>query len=240
MKEQALYRDLASYYDMIYSWKDYRKEATRVKELIGKHKKSDGKELLEVACGTGHHLQHLKKDFSCTGTDINQGILDVAKKNVKGVMFKKADMISMDLRKEFDVITCLFSSIGYVKTYKNLQKTLENFAKHLKVGGVAIIEPWFTRSVYRVGSPHMTTYDGEDVKIARLNVGEIKGNVSVMDMHYLISEKNKSTRHFVDRHELGLFETDKTLQLMKKSGFRARFLKNGFMKGKGLYVCIKE
>ena len=32
-------------------------------------------------------------------------------------------MIDMDLGKKFDVITCLFSSIGYVKTYSNLEQT---------------------------------------------------------------------------------------------------------------------
>lgn len=39
----------------------------------------------------------------------------------------------------------------------------------------------------------MTTFDGEDVKIARLRVSKIEGNISVMDMHYLIAEKNKKS-----------------------------------------------
>jgi len=164
------------------------------------------------------------------GIDLNQGILDVAKKNFKNVVFKKADMINFNLNKKFDVITCLFSSIGYVKTYQNLEKTMKNFAKHLKTGGVVIIEPWFAKSAYKAGSVHMTTYENKDLKIARLSVSKVKGNVSINNMHYLIGERNKEVKHFIDRHEMGLFEIDKTLQFMKQAGIKSAFLKNGLMK----------
>lgn len=240
MKKQSLYRELAPYYDLIYTWKNYKKEVDKIEKLIARFKKSDGKDLLEVACGTGHHLQYFKQNFSCTGTDINQGILNVAKKKIKNVSFKNSDMINMNLNKKFDVITCLFSSIGYVKTYPNLQKTLKNFANHLKTGGVVIIEPWFTKSAYKTGSPHMTTYESKDIKIARLAVPKVKGNVSEMDMHYLIAERNKEVKHFVDRHELGLFEINKTLQFMKQAGLKAKFLKNGLMKDRGLFIGVKD
>jgi SAM-dependent methyltransferase len=240
MKKQILYSELAGYYDLLYSFKDYEKEALRIKKLIAKYKKSKGNELLDVACGTGHHLKHLKEDFSCTGVDINEEILNVARKNVEGVVFKRADMITFDLDKKFDVITCLFSSIGYVKTYSNLRRTIRNLAKHLRTGGVALIEPWFTKSAYESGSPYMATYDGKNIKIARLNVSEIRGAISVMDMHYLIAEKDGRVKHFVDRHELGLFEVSKTIKFMKDADLQSRFLKNGLLKDRGLYVGIKE
>jgi ubiquinone/menaquinone biosynthesis C-methylase UbiE len=240
MKKQALYRNLARYYDLVYNWKDYKKEVNKINELITKFKKSKGKELLEVACGTGNHLEYFRKFFSCTGTDINQGILNVAKNKIKKVNFKKANMVNMNLKKKFDVITCLFSSIGYVKTYSNLQKTLKNFERHLKKGGVVIIEPWFTKSTYKVGSNHLSTYEDENIKIARLVVSKIKDNISEMDMHFLIAERNKEVKHLTERHEMGLFEIDKTLQFMKKAGFKTIFLKNGLMKDRGLFIGIKE
>jgi ubiquinone/menaquinone biosynthesis C-methylase UbiE len=240
MKEQILYGVLAKYYDLIYSFKDYKKEALRIKALISKYKKSDCNELLDVACGTGHHLKYLKNEFSCTGIDVSREILEVAKENVKDVTFREADMTTMDLGKEFDVITCLFSSIGYVRTYSNLGKTIRNFARHLKKGGLVLIEPWFTKSTYTAGSPHMSTYDGKDIKIARLNVSELRGNVSVMDMHYLIAEKDKGVKHFVDRHGLGLFETAETLRIMKAAGLQSRFLKHGLMRERGMFAGVKE
>jgi ubiquinone/menaquinone biosynthesis C-methylase UbiE len=239
MKKQVLYGELAKYYDLIYSFKDYRKEVVRIKALISKYKKSEGKELLDVACGTGHHLESLKDEFSCAGVDIRKEILEIATKNVDGVVFKQADMTTLNLGKKFDVITCLFSSIGYVVTYTNLRRTIRNFSKHLKKGGVVLIEPWFTKSTYIPGSPHISVYDGKDIKIARLNVSELRGNLSVMDMHYLVAEKDKGVKHFVDRHELGLFEVDETLRIMKTAGLQSKFLRHGLMRERGMFVGLK-
>ena len=240
MKKQLLYRELAKYYDLIYSFKDYKREVYRIKILVSKYKKSEGKELLDVACGTGHHLEYLKDEFSCTGVDISNEILNVARTNVEGVPFTQADMTTLNLGRKFDVITCLFSSIGYLKTCNNLRKTMQNFSSHLKKGGVVLIEPWFTKSTYIPGYPHMDTYSSNELKIARVNVSELRGNLSVMDMNYLIAEKNEGVRHFVDRHELGLFEIDETLTIMKKAGFQPKFLKRGLMRDRGLYVGVKQ
>jgi len=233
------YQDSARYYDLIYFEKNYRKEAERLKVIISKHKKSGGKELLEAACGTGNYLRYLKNSFSCTGTDINGAMLAIAKNKVPGLPLKKADMITMNLHRQFDVVACLFSSIGYVRTYSNLERTIQNFSRHAKTGGLVIIEPWLDKEAYKPDMVHMTTYDGANIKIARLSASKIRGNISVVDMYSLVLEKNKGARYFVERHELGLFEKEKILEIMKKSGLKPRFLKRG-LTGRGLYVGTKK
>ena len=234
-----MYKELAKYYDLIYSWKDYKGEVNRIKDLIKKYNNSDGKELLDVGCGTGKHLEYLKPNFSCTGSDLNAEMLEIARENVKGVIFTQADMITMDFKKKFDIILCLFSPIGHVKTYANLDRTILNFSNHLKKEGVVIIEPWLIKSTYDVGRPGMTTYDAEDIKIARLNNTKIENDLSILEMHYLIAERNKDVEYFVEKHELGLFEIDKFLEYMTKAGLKAKFLKDGLMKDRGLYIGIK-
>jgi ubiquinone/menaquinone biosynthesis C-methylase UbiE len=240
MSKKPIFKDLAKYYDLIYSWKEYKNETKIIKSLINQYQKSNGNDLLEVACGTGRHIQYLKDSFAILATDFNKDMLAVAQKNITDVTFKQADMIHLNLDKTFDVIICLFSSIGYVKNYKNLNKTIENFSKHLKKGGVVIIEPWFTESSYKTGLPTMTTYDGDDIKIARLCVCKKRGILSVMDMHYLIAERDKKMTHFAECHELAMFDIDKMLGIMKKNGLKAKFLKNGLMKDRGLYIGVKK
>jgi ubiquinone/menaquinone biosynthesis C-methylase UbiE len=234
-----MYKELAKFYDLIYSWKDYNGEVKRIKKLIKKYKISEGKELLDVGCGTGKHLEFLKDDFSCTGSDINSEMLEVAQTNVGGVSFTQADMITLDLKKKFDVIICLFSSIGHVKTYTNLKQTLQNFSNHLEKGGVIIIEPWLTKSTYDAGRPGMTTYDVEDIKIARINTTKVECDLSILEFYYLIAERNKDAIYYEEKHELGLFEIDKFLEYMKKAGLKAEFLEDGLMKQRGLYIGIK-
>lgn len=239
MKKLMIYKGLAKYYDLIYDWKNYKKETNKIKKLISKYKKSKGNRLLDVACGTGKHLKYLKNNFSCMGVDVNNEMLDIAKKNVKNVTFKKANMLTLNLNKKFDVITCLFSAIGHLKTYQTLRKTIWNFAKHMKSGGILIVEGWITKNSYNVGTPGMTLYDGKNIKIARLNDSKIKGNMSMMNFHYLIAEKNKNVKYFVDRAEMGLFEMNEFLKIMRDAGFKAKFFKNGLMKDRGLYIGVK-
>ena len=239
MKEQMLYRELAKYYDKVYHWKDYTVETEKIKELIKQHKTTPGNSLLEVGCGTGHHIQHLQDTYQCTGVDVNKEILEVAREKLPDTEFIQANMITMDLGRKFDVITCLFSSIGYVKTYANLEKALNRFYSHLLSGGVAVIEPWFTRDAFDVGRPSVSVYEDDDLKIARVCVSEVDGDVSVLDMHYLVAERGEKVKHYVDRHELGLFEIDETLEIMKAVGFNAWYLPDGLMENRGLYIGRK-
>ena len=81
--------------------------------------------MLEVASGTGKHIQYFKGSFSILATDISPAMLSIAKKNNSDVTFKQADMTQLNLGKNFDVILCLFSSIGYVKNYPDLTKTIQ-------------------------------------------------------------------------------------------------------------------
>lgn len=71
MSKKPIFKDLAKYYDLIYSWKEYKNEAQVIKSLIEKYKKSDSNNLLEVACGTGKHIQYFKDSFSILATDAN-------------------------------------------------------------------------------------------------------------------------------------------------------------------------
>jgi ubiquinone/menaquinone biosynthesis C-methylase UbiE len=196
--------------------------------------------LLDVGCSTGSHIQYLKTAFNCVGIDSSKEMLEVAEKKVAGVKFMRGNMMSFDLGRQFDVILCLFSGIGYVKTYPNLRKTFGSFWRHLKPGGVAIVEPWFTKANWRNGSIHLRTYNSETLKIARVGFSGSRGNISVMDERYLIAEKGKGIGYFEDLVEMGLFDIKKTLRIMRDVGFRAKYIRQALSPGRGLYVGVRQ
>src|SRR3989304_8847523 len=134
----------ADYYDMIYdaSEKDYRKEAKRIHQLVRSYKKSKGKALLDVGCGTGRHIQSMWKYYSCEGLDIQPKLLSIARKRNPRTVPHRGNMLTFNLHKQFDAITCLFSAIGYMKTIRELNRAIKNMACHLNAGGVLIVEPW--------------------------------------------------------------------------------------------------
>ena len=66
-----MYGEMAQYYDRIYAFKDYAAESQALIAWIDCHKRSSGSRLLDVACGTGMHLEHLAETFRAEGLDIS-------------------------------------------------------------------------------------------------------------------------------------------------------------------------
>ncbi|NIM96472.1 MAG: methyltransferase domain-containing protein [Anaerolineales bacterium] len=233
-----MFSETARYYDKIYAQKDYQTEVERVRAIVNERLHSDGVRLLDVACGTGHHIQYLKENFLVEGLDINEELLEIAQQQNPEVSFHQADMVDFDLGKKYEVLTCLFSSIGYVKTLDNLNKAVASMAHHLVPGGLLIIEPWFTPDAWKPGTVHAMLIDEPELKIARLNTSFMEGRLSYFDLHYLIATP-QGTEHYVERHELGLFEVEETTSILARHGFDVTHDEEGFT-GRGLYIAVSN
>jgi hypothetical protein len=153
------------------------------------------------------------------------------------VAFHLGDMTDFNLNQQFDVVTCLFSSIGYVKTVDKLRRAIACMAKHLYLGGILVIEPWFTPDRFYSGTVHARFVNEPNLKIARMNVSAVDGRISVMDMHYLIGAP-AGIEHFVEHHELGLFEVGETQEAFEKAGLMVDYYPEGLM-DRGLFIGKK-
>ena len=227
------------YYDAIYGTmgKDYVAEAKIVHGLVQKHKRSKGKALLDIACGTGSHAEVLSKYYKVEGMDYDKGMLVVARRKYPNLKFEHGNMIDFSLKRKFDIITCLFSSIGYVRTKANLHKAIKTMADHLVSGGVLLVEPWFTPSQWNTGRVYTTHVNNKDLKITRMSFSSKKGNVSSIDFHYLIGG-SAGVEHFTERHELGLFTHEEYMTAFQTADLKTFHNKKG-LDGRGLYIGIK-
>jgi ubiquinone/menaquinone biosynthesis C-methylase UbiE len=229
-----MFSQTARYYDKIYSFKDYQAEAQYVVAVVEKHLRSGGKRLLDVACGTGRHIEHLRKHFDVEGLDIAEELLQLARQQNPGIAFHQGDMVQFQLGRQFDVVTCLFSSIGYVRTSDNLQRAVGCMASHVVPGGLLLVEPWFTPDSWHPQTVHGLFIDEPELKIARVNTSFVEGRLSYFDLHYLIGTP-QGTEHFVERHELGLFEQDEITAAFETAGLDVSYDPEG-PTGRGLYV----
>jgi len=131
----------AHLYDAIYSYKDYAAEAERLHGLV-EARALDARSLLDVACGTGMHLGELRRWYEVEGVDVDPQLLAIARERLSGVPLHQADMTTLDLGRTFDVVTCLFSSIAYVRTPEGLVRATAALARHVAPGGLLVVEPW--------------------------------------------------------------------------------------------------
>jgi SAM-dependent methyltransferase len=230
----------AQYYDEIYASidKDYEAEADKAHMLIQAHKQSAGNRLLDVACGTGFHVNLLSRYYQVEGLDLDPQMLKVAKKKHPGIRFHHGDMADFDLKHQYDAIVCLFSSIGYVRTKLRLQKAIRNMGKHLLPGGVLLIEPWFTPEQWNPGRASVTQVDKPELKIVRMSYSAQKGKISTIEFQYLIGT-SKGIEHHVELHELGLFTHDEYIQACNAAKLAVTHDPDG-LDGRGLYIAEKS
>jgi len=237
---QGSYERQAVYYDAIYEaqGKDYKKEAQQIHDVIEQHKKSLGKTLLDVGCGTGGHFSFLKDWYSVEGLDLDDNMLKVAQQRFPDVTFHQGDMSDFQLGRQYDAVTCLFSAIGYTKTPDKMQSAVQNMSQHLTTGGVLVVEPWFTPDKWKVGSPHAVFVDKPDLKLARVNISDIKDNISVINFHIVVGTQGQ-VEYFTELHELGLFTEQEYLNAFKNAGLETTFDSQGIT-GRGLYIGVKH
>jgi SAM-dependent methyltransferase len=226
----------ARYYDRLYWFKDYVSAADQLHKSV-QTRRPGAARLLDLACGTGMHLARLRNHYAVEGLDLNPDLLEIARERCPAVPFHEADMTTFQLGRTFDVVTCLFSSIAYVRTPENLRKTVANIARHLEPGALVLIEPWFTPETYWSGTVTANFVNDPDLKIAWMYLSERHGNLSVLDIHYLIGATNGIER-FHEVHELGLFSHEEYLDAFRAADLIVEHDPVGFF-GRGLYVGTK-
>jgi SAM-dependent methyltransferase len=223
----------ASIYDLVYSFKDYEGEAERVHALI-QQRAPGASTLLDVACGTGKHLEQFRRWYEVEGVDLDEGLLEVARNRLGDVRLHVADMTSFALGRTFDVVTCLFSSIGYVATPKRLNGAIRAMAAHLNPNGILVVEPWLTPDGWQIGRPHLLVVDEPDLKIVRMNVSGRDGRLAVMEFVYLVGSPD-GIDHFPERHEAALFTDVEYRQALSTAGLTVEHDPEGLI-GRGLYL----
>lgn len=138
------YSEAAEFYDLLYEGeKDYAAEAAILTRLI-REGAPDASTLLDVGCGTGSHARTMIDcGFSVEGVDIEPEFVELARAKCPEGTFYVGDMTDLNLGKRYDVVTCLFSAIGYVDSETALRRAIGGMRRHLNPGGVLIVDPWF-------------------------------------------------------------------------------------------------
>jgi len=134
----------AGYYDELYraKGKDFAREAEKILAIsLPGGSRLPRPALLDAACGTGEHLRCFSRACRVAGLDRSPAMLRAARAKVPGADLVCGDMRTFELDARFDVVTCLFGSVGYLPGAGDLERAVSRLASHLRPGGVLVIEP---------------------------------------------------------------------------------------------------
>jgi SAM-dependent methyltransferase len=232
-----MYQESARVYDALSRHKDYVSAAAALSrilhDLVGRQAS-----LLDVACGTGRHLELLREHFLVSGLDQSAEMLRIARQRCPGVDLHLGDLRDFTIDRRFDAITCLFGSVAYAATLQDLENALRNMVRHLRVGGVLVIEPWLAPDRFVSGRLVFDTIDDPDVKIARMYVTRHEARVAVYDQQYLVATA-EGVQHFTEVERLGLFTRQEYLDALGCAGVSVRDSASDLF-GYGLFVGMRE
>ncbi|MEF2175927.1 MAG: methyltransferase domain-containing protein [Candidatus Absconditabacteria bacterium] len=229
---------LGKYYDSIFSYKNYSQESSKIKELISKFKKLPGNKLLDVGCATGSYIDHLKNDYYIYGIDLSNELLKVAKAKHPDITFFSKDISKLKIKQRFDVILCVFDTISYCKTYKEVEELMEVFSYHLNSGGVLIIEPFALKENIQKSQYVCEKINVDEECIQYAQSITHKGEKLTIQKQFLITN-NKGITHYTDNHNLILLEGNKLKKIMSDAGFITKQIKSGITKNKDTFVGVR-
>jgi SAM-dependent methyltransferase len=214
------FKTISTYYDALYvNDREYAPEAARVKALLTRHGVVSQADLLVLACGTGGHIPYFKDDYTVSGLDLSEDMLDLAREKFPDVRFHLGNLIDFKLNSDFDAMICLYGSIGFVRTVDNLRASMKRIAAHLPPDGLALITPWSTVEDFQ-DLIVVDAADQPDLKIARMEQVRLKEpKIVEVTFHHLIGKNNEVAYH-KQSMEIGLFSREEYISAMTDAGLK--------------------
>lgn len=204
----SVFGNYSHYYNLLYQDKDYQAEANFIANIIKKHK-ANAKTILNLGCGTGKHdFILVEKGYEITGIDVSKEMLDEAKKAIKISKLKnKPDFIQGDIRtinidKQFDVVTALFHVVNYMTSNDDLDQFFQTAKKHLKPGGLLFFDFWYGPAVLTIKPEvNVKRLEDENLSLTRIAEPKLLENENIVEVNYDLFIKDKKIRRYEQLRE---------------------------------------
>ncbi len=159
MSEAVFRAAYARLYDAMYAGKDYAHECDAVEGATTRY--GDGgayRAILDLGCGTGNHSVALaRRGYDVAGVDLSEDMLAIAREKAAvasvRATFHRGDMRDAVVGRTFDVALILFAALGYQTEDAAVADTLANARRHLRVGGLLLLDVWNVPTLLREGAP---------------------------------------------------------------------------------------
>jgi SAM-dependent methyltransferase len=189
--------------------------------------KNKNAKILELCCGTGRLTLPIAKDgYNICGVDYSSSMLEQAKVKAYEVGLKidfiQADIRTLNLKEEYDLIFIPFNSIHHLYRNEDLFEAFKSVKNHLKNGGLFLLDCFNPNIQFIVESEkeqkviaEYTTKDGREVMIKQTMRYENATQINRIEWHYFIN----GTFHSIQNMDMRLFFPKELDSYFEWSGF---------------------
>ncbi|HWC66554.1 MAG TPA: class I SAM-dependent methyltransferase [Acidimicrobiales bacterium] len=228
----------AHLYDALYTTdRDYEAQAAKIDRWI-RERLPSARTLLDVACGTGLHLQALQELYDVTGIDVCEEMAEIARGRLPGALIHVGDMRDFQLMARFDAVICMFSSITYAGSMGGLRATAATLYEHVAPGGVCIVEPFIPAEAWVDGLLGLRTKREDDRVIAMVDMAQREGSEVRREIGYAVAT-SAGIELIRECHEFYVFSAADYIEAFNAAGFAVGFDPQGFDPSRGMYVLTR-
>jgi ubiquinone/menaquinone biosynthesis C-methylase UbiE len=237
MKAASQYTRFASVYDLMgadqhsakmveYSFRIFRR--FKIRPTSG----------LDLCCGTGTAISlFLDQRLQMSGLDRSASMLAVADKKLKGrgvILYQKSlpkfkifDSKDSSRVRQFDLITCFYDSLNYLKNARELKTAFRSIYNHLHKGGWFIFDMNTPAALKIIWGGQVYADARDDLAWVWKNTYHEKTRSATCHTTFFI-KRGKSWERFDEEHVERAYDNATLIRLLREAGFQI----------KGFYRCF--
>ncbi len=221
------FQDYAYYYNLIYSDKDYAKEAETVRRIIGRHQAAPVKKVLDIGCGTGKHDVCLHKlGYQVKGIDLSTQMVEIARQNAEGIdglEFEVGNAQEYKTDIKYDAVLSLFHVMSYQNDNEQILAAFQTAHDALVGGGIFLFDTWYGPGVL-TDRPAVRVKRVEDdrVSVVRYASPVMEPNRNIVNVNYdilVIDKTDRTVREIKEEHRMRYFFLPEITFFLQCSGF---------------------
>ncbi len=230
------YGNLALLYDrLIYEDVDYKKYSQFISDMCVNYR-VDRVNYLDLACGTGNLSIELAKDFKeIYLLDLSEEMLSEAEVKFRGKGLKARficqNIVSLNLNRKFDLITCCLDSTNYILEEDELESFFKGVYSHLNNNGIFVFDINSFYKIKDILGNNTFTYDSDEVFYIWQNFFE--DEIVDMNLTFFVREDGSYNR-FDECHTERAYRLSEIMETIRQIGFKVSLLCENYDKYKVL------
>jgi SAM-dependent methyltransferase len=211
-RRKLLYNELADKYHLAVS-RDTSIEVNALDALIQRYI-GPGCSVLDLACGVGRHTGPLAaKGYDVCGIDLSPAMLRVARETHQDCSFTEADVRNFALWRLFDAAYMMWTTFNYLGNEKDIESFLESVGKHLRVGGILILE---MSNFQQAGAPReyrRTAEDQQWIVTVEISKRQYRGHNVAEYRYEVVDRRTGSSARFIDQEIARIYTASEVFSL---------------------------